>query len=240
MSFENLNLIEPILRALKTEGYTTPTPIQEQAIPILLQQRDLLCCAQTGTGKTAAFAIPILQLLYQDRLQHKEQKTIKALILTPTRELAIQIDESFAAYGKHTGLKHLVIYGGVSQYNQTNALRRGVDILIATPGRLLDLVEQRFISLQHIQTFVLDEADRMLDMGFIHDVKKIITKLPAKRQTLFFSATMPPEIAKLSQSILTNPVRVSVTPVSSTVEKIKQAVYFVEKNDKRALLLHLL
>ena len=240
MSFEKLNLIEPILKALTTEGYTTPTPIQQQAIPVLLQGKDLLGCAQTGTGKTAAFAIPILQNLYLQKQASKGSFNIKALILTPTRELAIQIDESFAAYGKHTGLKHLVVFGGVSQYNQTNALRRGVDILIATPGRLLDLVEQRFISLQHIQTFVLDEADRMLDMGFIHDVKRIITKLPEKRQTLFFSATMPPEISRLSNSILTNPVRVEVTPVSSTAEKVTQAVYFVEKNDKRYLLIHLL
>ena len=186
MSFENLKLIEPILRALKTEGYTIPTPIQEQAIPIVLQHRDLLGCAQTGTGKTAAFAIPILQLLYQDRLQHKEQKTIKALILTPTRELAIQIDESFAAYGRHTGLKHLVIFGGVSQNPQTEALRRGVDILVATPGRLLDLMNQRYVHLDHIKMLVLDEADRMLDMGFVHDVKKIIAKVPAKGKRCFF------------------------------------------------------
>ena len=240
MSFEKLNLIEPIQRALTSEGYTTPTPIQQQAIPVLLEGKDLLGCAQTGTGKTAAFAIPILQNLYLQKQASKGSFNIKALILTPTRELAIQIDESFAAYGKHTSLKHLVVFGGVSQYNQTNALRRGVDILIATPGRLLDLVEQRFISLQHIQTFVLDEADRMLDMGFIHDVKRIIAKLPTKRQTLFFSATMPLEISKLSNSILTNPVRVEVTPVSSTAEKVKQAVYFVEKNDKRFLLIHLL
>src|SRR6195952_5223830 len=183
MSFENLNLVEPILKALQTEGYTNPTPIQEQSIPIILQGRDLLGCAQTGTGKTAAFAIPILQLLYQDRLQHKEQKTIKALILTPTRELAIQIDESFAAYGKHTGLKHLVIFGGVSQHSQTEALRRGVDILVATPGRLLDLINQRFVHLDHVKMLVLDEADRMLDMGFVHDVKKVIAKVPSKRQT---------------------------------------------------------
>jgi ATP-dependent RNA helicase RhlE len=240
LSFEKLNLIEPIQRALTSEGYTTPTPIQQQAIPVLLEGKDLLGCAQTGTGKTAAFAIPILQNLYLQKQASKGSFNIKALILTPTRELAIQIDESFAAYGKHTSLKHLVVFGGVSQYNQTNALRRGVDILIATPGRLLDLVEQRFISLQHIQTFVLDEADRMLDMGFIHDVKRIIAKLPTKRQTLFFSATMPLEISKLSNSILTNPVRVEVTPVSSTAEKVKQAVYFVEKNDKRFLLIHLL
>jgi ATP-dependent RNA helicase RhlE len=240
MSFENLKLIEPILRALKTEGYTTPTPIQEQAIPIILQNKDLLGCAQTGTGKTAAFAIPIIQLLYQDRLQHKEQKTIKALILTPTRELAIQIGESFAAYGKHTGLKHLVIYGGVSQNPQTDALRRGVDILVATPGRLLDLMNQRFVHLDHIRMLVLDEADRMLDMGFVHDVKKVIAKVPAKRQTLFFSATMPNEIQQLANTILTKPEMVEVTPVSSTADTIQQALYYVEKSDKRALLAHLL
>jgi ATP-dependent RNA helicase RhlE len=240
MSFENLNLIEPILRALKTEGYTTPTPIQEQAIPIVLAHKDLLGCAQTGTGKTAAFAIPILQLLYQDRLQHKEQKTIKALILTPTRELAIQINESLAAYGKHTGLKHLVIFGGVSQGPQTDALRRGIDILVATPGRLLDLMNQRFVHLDHIKMLVLDEADRMLDMGFVHDVKKIIAKVPAKRQTLFFSATMPNEIQQLANTILTNPEKVEVTPVSSTADTIQQLLYYVEKNDKRSLLAHIL
>src|SRR6201996_7888816 len=184
MTFNDLKLIEPILKALKTEGYVTPTPIQQQSIPIILKRRDLLGTAQTGTGKTAAFAIPILQILHTDRLNHKEQKTIKALILTPTRELAIQIDESFAAYGRHTGLKHLVIFGGVSQNPQTDALKRGVDILVATPGRLLDLMNQRFINLDHIKMLVLDEADRMLDMGFVHDVKKIIAKVPAKRQTL--------------------------------------------------------
>jgi ATP-dependent RNA helicase RhlE len=240
MSFENLKLIEPILRALKTEGYTTPTPIQEQAIPIILEHKDLLGCAQTGTGKTAAFAIPILQLLYQDRLQHKEQKTIKAIILTPTRELAIQIGESFAAYGRHTGLKHLVIFGGVSQNPQTDALRRGVDILVATPGRLLDLMNQRFVHLEHIKMLVLDEADRMLDMGFVHDVKKIIAKVPAKRQTLFFSATMPNEIQQLANTILTKPEKVEVTPVSSTADTIQQSLFYVEKSDKRSLLIHLL
>ncbi len=240
MSFENLKLIEPILRALKTEGYTTPTPIQEQAIPIILQQRDLLGCAQTGTGKTAAFAIPILQLLYQDRLQHKEQKTIKALILTPTRELAIQINESFAAYGKHTGLKHLVIFGGVSQNPQVDALRRGVDILVATPGRLLDLVNQRYVHLEHVKMLILDEADRMLDMGFVNDVKKIIARVPAKRQTLLFSATMPNEIQQLANSILTKPEKVEVTPVSSTADTIQQSVFYVEKGDKKNLLIHVL
>src|SRR5688572_17864920 len=231
MSFEKLNLIEPVLRALKTEGYTTPTPIQTQAIPLLLQRRDLLGCAQTGTGKTAAFAIPILQLLHQDELFVKGPEGIKALILTPTRELAIQIDESFASYGKYLRLRHAVIYGGVSQHPQTSQLKTGVDILIATPGRLLDLMDQRFVKLQHLKMLVLDEADRMLDMGFIHDVKKIITRIPAKRQTILFSATMPSEIAKLADSILTNPVRVEVTPVSSTANLIQQAVYFVEKKD---------
>ena len=240
MSFENLKLIEPILRALKTEGYTTPTPIQEQSIPIILQQRDLLGCAQTGTGKTAAFAIPILQLLYNDRLQHKEQKTIKALILTPTRELAIQIGESFTAYGKHTGLKQIVVFGGVSQNPQADAIRRGVDILVATPGRLLDLMQQRIVHLDHIKMLVLDEADRMLDMGFVNDVKKIIAKVPQKRQTLFFSATMPKEIQTLADTILTRPEKVEVTPVSSTADTIQQQLFYVEKNDKRALLNHIL
>lgn len=240
MSFEKLNLIEPILRALTNEGYSKPTPIQERAIPTLLERKDLLGCAQTGTGKTAAFAIPILQILHQDELFVKGPSGIKALILTPTRELAIQIGESFASYGKHLRLRHTVIYGGVSQRSQTDALRSGVDILIATPGRLLDLMDQRFVKLQHLKMLVLDEADRMLDMGFIHDVKKIITRIPAKRQTILFSATMPSEIAKLADSILTNPVRIEVTPVSSTANLIQQAVYFVEKKDKRKLLLHLL
>ena len=227
MSFENLNLIEPILKALKTEGYTTPTPIQAQAIPIILQHQDLLGCAQTGTGKTAAFAIPTLQLLHQDRIAHKEQKTIKALVLTPTRELALQIGESFTNYGKHTGLKNLVIFGGVSQNPQVDALRRGVDILVATPGRLLDLMNQRYVHLEHVKFLILDEADRMLDMGFVNDVKKIIAKVPAKRQTLFFSATMPKEIQSLADSILNNPEKVEVTPVSSTADTIHQAVYYV-------------
>ncbi len=240
MNFKELHLIAPILKALEAEGYTSPTPIQEQAIPDVLRGKDLLGCAQTGTGKTAAFAIPILQNLFLQKNHEVANDNIKALILTPTRELAIQIDESFAAYGKHTGIRHTVIFGGVSQYHQTNALRRGIDILIATPGRLLDLISQRFVNLQHIKMFVLDEADRMLDMGFINDVKKIIARLPQKRQTLFFSATMPPEISRLSASILTNPVRVEVTPVSSTAEKVDQSIYLVEKNDKKQLLIHLL
>jgi ATP-dependent RNA helicase RhlE len=240
MLFQDLKIIEPILRALKTEGYTTPTPIQAQAIPIVLQHKDLLGCAQTGTGKTAAFAIPVLQLLYQDRLQHKEQKTIKAIILTPTRELAIQIDESFAAYGRHTGLKHLVIFGGVSQNPQVDALRRGVDILTATPGRLLDLMNQGFVKLDHIKMLILDEADRMLDMGFVNDVKKVIAKVPQKRQTLFFSATMPKEIQQLADTILRNPEKVEVTPVSSTANTIQQTLYYVEKANKKPLLIHVL
>ena len=240
MSFEKLNIIEPLLRALKTEGYNTPTPIQQQAIPLLLQRRDLLGCAQTGTGKTAAFAIPILQLLHQDELFVKGPEGIKALILTPTRELAIQIDESFAAYGKYLRLRHAVIYGGVSQHPQTSQLKAGVDILIATPGRLLDLMDQRFVKLQHLKMLVLDEADRMLDMGFIHDVKKIISRIPSKRQTILFSATMPTEIAKLAQNILINPEKVEAAPVSSTAETVRQSVFFVEKAAKRKLLLHIL
>jgi len=240
MAFKKLDLIEPILKALNEEGYTTPTPIQAEAIPLILEKRDLLGCAQTGTGKTAAFAIPILQLLYAEKKAVSGPPRIKVLVLTPTRELAIQIDESFGAYGRHTRLSHTVIFGGVSQMQQTNILRRGVDILVATPGRLLDLISQGFIDLKDLSIFVLDEADRMLDMGFIHDVKRIITKLPAKRQTLFFSATMPPEIQKLSQALLTNPAKVEVTPVSSTVDAIDQSLYFVEKKDKPSLLLHLL
>ncbi|MEI7801836.1 MAG: DEAD/DEAH box helicase, partial [Bacteroidota bacterium] len=240
MSFENLNLIEPILRALKTEGYTTPTPIQEQSIPIILQRKDLLGCAQTGTGKTAAFAIPILQILNAGMHDIKGPRNIKALILTPTRELAIQIQESFSAYGKHVGLKNLVIFGGVSQHSQVIALRNGIDILIATPGRLLDLMQQRYVHLNHIELFVLDEADRMLDMGFLQDVKRVIAKLPHKRQTLFFSATMPSEIQKLADTILVHPEKVAVTPVSSTVEAITQAMYFVDREQKKNLLIHLL
>ena len=240
MSFEKLQLIEPLLQALMNEGYTEPTPIQEQSIPIILQQRDLLGCAQTGTGKTAAFAIPMLQLLHKEATHVKGPRLIKALILTPTRELAIQIEESFKAYGKNLPLKSLVVFGGVPQRPQTDALRNGIDILIATPGRLLDLINQGYISLRDVSIFVLDEADRMLDMGFVHDVKKIITRLPQKKQTLFFSATMPTEIQKLANSILVNPVKIQVTPVSSTAETINQSIYFVEKHDKKSLLIHLL
>ncbi len=240
MLFKDLSLIEPLLRALETEGYESPTPIQEQAIPPVLEGRDLLGCAQTGTGKTAAFALPILQKLHNERSSAAQGRKIRTLILTPTRELAIQIGESFTAYGRHTTVKNLVIFGGVSQHAQTQALHRGAEVIIATPGRLLDLMNQGFINLRDLSIFVLDEADRMLDMGFIHDVKKVIAKLPAKRQTLFFSATMPAEISGLAGSILTDPVKVAVTPVSSTAEKIAQAVYFVEKQDKRLLLNHLL
>lgn len=241
MTFEKLNLIEPILKALKTEGYTHPTPIQERSIPLILEGKDLIGCAQTGTGKTASFAIPILQLLQAERGEFPPKRpVIKALILTPTRELAIQIEESFESYGKNLDLRHLVVFGGVSQKAQTDALKRGVDILVATPGRLLDLMEQQFISLKHIELFVLDEADRMLDMGFVHDVKRVIKKLPQKRQTLFFSATMPNEIVDLANTILVNPSTVSVTPPSSTADTIKQSVYFVDKKDKRSLLISLL
>ncbi len=236
MSFKNLELSQPILKALDAQGYTSPTPIQQQAIPLVLQGRDLLGVAQTGTGKTAAFGIPILQLLDEK----KSHKGIKALILTPTRELAIQIDESLSNYGKYTNLSHTVIFGGVSQVNQVNKLKRGIDILVATPGRLLDLMNQGFINLRQLEIFVLDEADRMLDMGFIHDVKKVIKVLPAKRQTLFFSATMPAEIQSLADMLLKDPAKVEVTPASSTVDKIQQRIYFTNKPDKRKLLLHLL
>jgi ATP-dependent RNA helicase RhlE len=239
MHFESLNIIEPILKSLKEEGYTIPTPIQEQAIPIILRGTDLIGCAQTGTGKTCAFAVPILQLLTNNKSFDRKKK-IRSLIVTPTRELAIQIEESFKAYGRHTGLTCTVVFGGVNQNPQTNALRNGVDILVATPGRLLDLMNQGFISLKDIDIFVLDEADRMLDMGFIHDVRKIISALPQKRQSLFFSATMPPEIIKLAGSIVYMPVKVEVTPSASTVEIVNQFVYFIDKGNKSSLLLEIL
>ncbi|MCF7825306.1 MAG: DEAD/DEAH box helicase [Candidatus Marinimicrobia bacterium] len=240
MTFQQLGVIDPILRALIAEGYTHPTPIQEQSIPILLQGKDLLGCAQTGTGKTAAFAIPILQHLYLKQQNNRGFRKIKALIVTPTRELAIQIGESFSVYGKFTGLKNTVIFGGVKQGAQTKILERGIDILVATPGRLLDLIGQGFISLKDVEYSVLDEADRMLDMGFIHDIRKLIALLPAKRQSLFFSATMPPDIVALSRKILGNPEKVSVTPNQTTAEKVDQAVYFVSKPGKTKLLIHLL
>ncbi|PKP12934.1 MAG: DEAD/DEAH box helicase [Bacteroidetes bacterium HGW-Bacteroidetes-3] len=241
MTFKDLNIIEPILKALSAEGYTQPTPIQVQSIPILLNRNDLLGCAQTGTGKTAAFAVPILQHLFLDhKSSNNNQRKIRALIITPTRELAIQISDSFTAYGKFTGIKNTVIFGGVKQGQQTDALRRGVDVLVATPGRLLDLMNQGYISLKDVEYFVLDEADHMLDMGFIHDIKKIIAKLPTKRQSLFFSATMPADIVDLSRKILGNPQRVTVKPEQATAEKVEQAVYFVSKKSKPKLLVHLL
>lgn len=239
MSFQQLHIIAPILKSLSEEGYETPTPIQSQAIPVILEKRDLIGCAQTGTGKTAAFAIPILQLLHEMHINGRQRK-IKSLIVTPTRELAIQIGESFSAYGRHCSLKHTVIFGGVGQTPQVDALKRGVDILVATPGRLLDLINQGYIQLRDIEIFVLDEADRMLDMGFIHDVKKIVAMLPKRRQSLFFSATMAPEITKLANTILHHPASVAVTPVNSTVDIIRQEVYFVDKGNKNALLIDLL
>ncbi len=239
MQFESLNIIEPILKSLKEEGYTIPTPIQLQAIPIILRGIDLIGCAQTGTGKTAAFAVPVLQLLNKTRTFERKKK-IRSLIVTPTRELAIQIEESFIAYGRHTGLTCTVVFGGVHQNPQTASLRNGVDILVATPGRLLDLMNQGFISLKDVEIFVLDEADRMLDMGFIHDVRKIIAALPHKRQSLFFSATMPPEIVKLAGTIVYKPVKVEVTPSASTVDIVNQFVYFIDKGNKNALLIELL
>ncbi|WP_055562587.1 DEAD/DEAH box helicase, partial [Hymenobacter sp. AT01-02] len=243
MSFDELNLIDPILRALHEEGYTTPTPIQEQAIPQVLEGHDLLGVAQTGTGKTAAFTVPILQILHQTaQVERHAPGRIRCLVLTPTRELAIQIGESFANYGRHLPkLRRTVIFGGVGQAPQVHTLKRGVEIIIATPGRLLDLMNQGFVDLRHLEVFVLDEADRMLDMGFIHDIKRLLPKLPVSRQTLFFSATMPGQIQDLADTILKpNPVKVAVTPVSSTAETVTQAVYMVEKSDKPALLEHVL
>ncbi|MEI7676971.1 MAG: DEAD/DEAH box helicase [Bacteroidales bacterium] len=237
MSFEKLNLAKPLLEALVKKGYTVPTPIQQQSIPHILDGKDIFGCAQTGTGKTAAFALPILQLMAAKPSNHR---TIRALILAPTRELALQISESFGEYGRNSGLRHTVIFGGVNQNPQINTVRNGVDILIATPGRLLDLMQQNVIKLNAIEYFVLDEADRMLDMGFIRDINRIIAKLPTRRQTLFFSATVSPEIKKLSQTILSNPVHVSVTPVSSTSELVSQSVYYVSKENKRALLKHVI
>ncbi|WP_456376042.1 DEAD/DEAH box helicase [Lutibacter sp.] len=240
MKFTDLGIIEPILKALKDEGYTHPTPIQEQSIPILLNRKDLLGCAQTGTGKTAAFTIPILQHLFNSRNDHKGHRKIRSLIVTPTRELAIQISENITAYGKYTGIKNTVIFGGVKQRAQTDALRRGVDILVATPGRLLDLISQGYINLKDVKYFVLDEADQMLDMGFIHDIKKIIAKLPVKRQSLFFSATMPSAIIDLSSKILGNYQKVTIKPKQATAEKVEQAIYFVSKPNKTKLLIHII
>jgi ATP-dependent RNA helicase RhlE len=240
MTFTELKIIDPILKALDDLKYTQPTPIQEESIPILLSGKDLLGCAQTGTGKTAAFAIPILQLLHLAPQKEKGQRKIKSLIVTPTRELAIQIGDSFSSYGKYTSLKSTVVFGGVKQGPQTQALRSGIDILVATPGRLLDLINQGYISLRNVEYFVLDEADRMLDMGFINDIRKILTKLPAKRQSLFFSATMPSDIVSLSRNILGNPEKIVIKPEQTTAESVEQSVYFVAKKDKTRLLIHIL
>ena len=239
-TFLHLGLSEPLLRSLAGEGYTVPTPIQRQAIPPILSGSDVLGCAQTGTGKTAAFALPILHRLGVKPASGAARRPIRSLILSPTRELSAQIDESFRTYGKHLPLRSTVIYGGVSQHRQEQALRHGVDVLVATPGRLLDLVNQGIADLRHVEVFVLDEGDQMLDMGFIHDIRRIVAKLPAQRQNLLFSATMPAEIRQLANTILRNPVTVQVTPVSSTVQTIEQAVYFVEKRNKPALLTHFL
>ena len=239
MTFRELNISEPILKALVNKKYETPAPIQEQAIPVALEGRDLLGLAQTGTGKTAAFAIPIIQQLDQQMSKNRKRE-IQALILTPTRELAIQIDECFRDYAQYTSVRHTVIFGGVNQRSQVEQLQSGVDILVATPGRLLDLINQKYISLSHIRHFVLDEVDRMLDMGFVHDIKRLLPMLPKQKQCLFFSATMPVTIANLSKSILYKPVRIEVAPVSSVVDTIHQRLYFVEKSQKSKLLVEIL
>ncbi|MFT5833479.1 MAG: ATP-dependent RNA helicase RhlE [Cognaticolwellia sp.] len=240
MTFKDLGLVEPILQALETKGYTTPTPIQKQAIPILLSGKDLLGVAQTGTGKTAAFAVPIIQNIFLDENRGIRKRRIRTLVVTPTRELAIQIADNFTAYAANTNINNTVIFGGVKQGKQVEALRRGVDILVATPGRLLDLIGQGYISLKHVEYFVLDEADQMLDMGFINDIRKLLAKLPAKRQSLFFSATMPPSIVELSSKILGAYEQVTIEPEQTTAERVEQAVYFVSKSDKSKLLIHLI
>lgn len=240
MKFEDLNLLRNVQQALEDEGYEAPTPIQQQAIPVVLEGTDLVGCAQTGTGKTAAFAIPIINSLHRIVGSAKKVKYIRALVITPTRELALQIGESFDTYGKYTNIRQLTIFGGVNQTPQTDQLKKGVDVLIATPGRLLDLHKQGFINLDHLHFLVLDEADQMLDMGFINDVKKIIKLTPDNRQTLLFSATMPVAIRELADTFLTTPKYVSVDPVSSTAEKVKQEVYMVDKAEKRKLLYHLI
>lgn len=240
MKFEDLKIIPPILKALKNKGYESPTPIQEKAIPIILERNDLMGVAQTGTGKTAAFAIPIIQLIHKIDGDHKGRPALRSLIVTPTRELAIQIGENIYEYSKHTNIRHTVIFGGVKQHSQVRKLDQGVHILVATPGRLLDLYGQGLIDFSKIKMFVLDEADRMLDMGFINDIKKLLKLLPEQRQSLFFSATMPDNIIKLSRTILTNPKKVEVTPASSTAETIKQYLYYTNKDTKRDLLLHVL
>ncbi len=239
-TFKDLKVSAPILAALEKQGYQQPTPIQEQAIPQILKGKDVLGCAQTGTGKTAAFAIPILQLLNNSKPEGQKRGTVRCLILTPTRELAIQIDESFKSYGENLKLKHTVIFGGVNQFSQVQEIRKGVDILVATPGRLLDLMNQRVLSINQIEIFVLDEADRMLDMGFINDVQRVLKVIPPNRQTLFFSATMPLAIQSLADSMLNKPIKVEVTPESTTAETIKQTLYYIEKANKNKALLKLL
>lgn len=239
MTFKELNIIQPILKAIEEKGYTVPTPIQGKAIPVALSQRDILGCAQTGTGKTASFAIPIIQLLQTAPVTAK-YKDVKALILTPTRELALQISECIHEYAKYTQIRHGVIFGGINQHSQVNMLQKGIDILVATPGRLLDLMNQGYLCLEQVKYFVLDEADRMLDMGFIHDIKRILPKLPKEKQTLFFSATLPASILSLTDSLLKNPVKISITPDSPTVDSIEQFIYFVEKAEKGHLLISLL
>jgi len=240
VSFTQLAVSTPILRALSDLGYANPTPIQYQSIPIVTQRKDLLACAQTGTGKTAGFAIPILQLLEEDKKAGVSNRGIQVLVLTPTRELAIQVEESFRDYGKYLHFKTMAIFGGVSQVPQVEKLQRGIDILVATPGRLLDLISQRLLSIEHIRYFVLDEADRMLDMGFVHDVKKVLQYIPSRRQSLFFSATMPDEIKKLAGRILVNPETVAVHPVSSTTDLVQQEVLFLDKESKRAGLVNII
>lgn len=240
MTFKELQLIPNIQQAVQELGYESPTPIQEQAIPAVLEGLDLVACAQTGTGKTGAFAIPIINLIHRIVGSNKKTKQIRTLVVTPTRELAIQIQESFDAYGKYTNIRSLVIFGGVSQVAQVDQLRKGVDVLIATPGRLLDLNKQGYIDLNHMHHLVLDEADQMLDMGFINDVKKIVKLTPDNRQTLLFSATMPVAIRELADTFLTKPKYISVDPVSSTAEKVAQKIYYVDKGDKRKLLYHLI
>ncbi|WP_018979054.1 DEAD/DEAH box helicase, partial [Saccharibacillus kuerlensis] len=235
MTFNDLKLIPPILKALQKENYTSPTPIQQQAIPVALEGRDVLGCAQTGTGKTAAFSLPIIQRLSANPAV-SGKRPIRSLILTPTRELAIQIYDNIRAYSRYTDLRSMVVVGGISQAPQERELQRGTDILIATPGRLLDLMNQKHVMLDSVEVLVLDEADRMLDMGFIRDVQKIIARTPDKKQTLFFSATMPPEITNLINSLLVNPAKVEITPVSSTVDRITQEVYLVDKPNKQKLL----
>jgi len=238
MNFKELGLFAPLLKAVQAEGYSTPTPIQEKAIPYVLDKKDVLGCAQTGTGKTAAFALPMLQNMFSGE-PRKGKRYIRALILAPTRELASQIGDSFSAYGKNLNMRHTIVFGGVNQNPQTRILRQGVDILVATPGRLLDLMQQGFVDLSHVEIFVLDEADRMLDMGFIHDIKRVVKEVPKNRQTLLFSATLDKNIRTLAEGLLKDPVSVSVAPSATTVDSIDQSLFFVSQAKKIDLLKHL-